>query len=678
MRPERRVVAASLVWSLACWTSLAHVVARRVDFEHGIERALALTVLSVGGVEAGALIAGFVVRDLSPDVLAWASGAAFASFALVLRAGGRGPGTSVVSPGPDRSSAAVRLGAATAGATVVGQTAWRFAIALRTPPLDWDGLGYHLVSVAAWTREHAVVAVPAISQADAYPRAVELLATAVVSFDGGRGRLVDAVQLVAVPMGVLAVAAAARWAGRTSATAILSGCLFGLTPVVLAQLSTAYVDVVAAAAVLSGWYFVAAGVPVGPMPPHRSRARLLVGGVAMGLAVGSKATMLLPGLLGLIVVLAVTMDANAHGRLVPELGVAGGGPHRRARRAAGLVAAFAGPMLLIGAPWYVWNVVRFGNPTHPFDVGLGPLTLVRGPGGPASGILAGQRPDTVRHLGGFLGAVAVWWEDVRGARYFYDSPAGLGPQWTLVMLPATVWVIAMTWSRRARSASRRITFGYLLPVVVCAVVTPGLWWARLSLPIVGAGIVATGVAVAELWTPGSSQRLRRGIAVAAVVIVGAGTLLGMYRVTATHRLLTVDVTASRMLAVVDGRRSPPFGEASSWPEHRFSADTPAGTVIAATPSGLGVAPYGLVGDRFQNELLPLATFDDAASLRTALAALDRRADLVVVGDPAERGALLEQPDRYCLVADVAGRAAFSTRVGDSDGNARSGARGCAG
>ena len=73
---------------------------------------------------------------------------------------------------------------------------------------------------------------------------------------GQRQEVLSLVQIPAVAVGALAVSGIARAASLTALAACYAGAIYALTPVVLAQSNTAYVDVTFAAWVLAALYLV--------------------------------------------------------------------------------------------------------------------------------------------------------------------------------------------------------------------------------------------------------------------------------------------------------------------------------------------------------------------------------------------------------------------------------------
>jgi hypothetical protein len=155
-------------------------------------------------------------------------------------------------------------------------------------------------------------------------------------------------------------------------------------------------------------------------------------GIAAGLALGTKLTVLIP-------VLALTVGVIA-------LAV-------RARRAAPAVAWSAG-VALFGCYWYVRNLVIAGNPLPWFDVNLGPLSL------PRSAIHEG---DTIaEHLADGL----EWWQFL----VFPGLTQALTRAWPVVLILALVSVVLLLVPRR--SGLERVLGLALVAGVLAYVFTP--------------------------------------------------------------------------------------------------------------------------------------------------------------------------------------------------------------
>ena len=212
------------------------------------------------------------------------------------------------------------------------------AAAFLTTPNDWDGLTYHETRALLWDAQGRVGYVPSGNdpRLDGNPPVSEIGLYAALVLPHSE-RFAALPQFVALWASLLAVVPIARRLGLPRAASAFGGLVFATLPVVLLHGAAVLNDLVVASFLL-----VAAGFLAG-----RSRAELIVGSVALGLALSTKfsAALSLPVLVAAVLALA---------------------PARR--RAASLVACGGG--VLLGAPWYVINLAETGS----LDGGLGDTT----------------------------------------------------------------------------------------------------------------------------------------------------------------------------------------------------------------------------------------------------------------------------------------------------------------
>jgi hypothetical protein len=214
-------------------------------------------------------------------------------------------------------------------ALVAAGTAYVVALAFATPPLDYDALLYHLPRAALWRQQHAVGYIAGASdpRLDGNPPGAELglLATMVLS----RGdRLVAVPQIVGLTTCCLATFGIARRIGLDLRQALFGSLLVATLPLVAIQASTAYNDLVVA-----GFLATAAHAVLG-----RTRADLVVLALSLGLALTTKFSAILA-----LPLLALVAAVGAERSRWPALLAAGGSG------------------LLLGAPWYVLNLVETGS-----------------------------------------------------------------------------------------------------------------------------------------------------------------------------------------------------------------------------------------------------------------------------------------------------------------------------
>ncbi len=132
---------------------------------------------------------------------------------------------------------------------------WQLVVALVLPPYAYDALTYHLTTVATWVQHGDVAPSPLSLCCAYYPATPELLIAFPVPLQGS-DVLVNTVQVPFVLLGAVATAGLARTAGSRRSAAAAAGALFAVTPTVLTQAPTDYVDVLQTALVLAALHSV--------------------------------------------------------------------------------------------------------------------------------------------------------------------------------------------------------------------------------------------------------------------------------------------------------------------------------------------------------------------------------------------------------------------------------------
>jgi Dolichyl-phosphate-mannose-protein mannosyltransferase len=166
-------------------------------------------------------------------------------------------------------------------AVVVCALGYELALALFTPPNNWDSMTYHLSRAAAWYQHHRVSYVTSHSEREnANPPNAEILV--LFTFLFGRGdRFAAMWQWLAGPASMIAIfMVARRLPGPRTADALFAALLFACLSQVALQSVTTQNDLLVASFVIAALAFFSSSVP-GNLP---------LGGLSLGLAVGTKFT----------------------------------------------------------------------------------------------------------------------------------------------------------------------------------------------------------------------------------------------------------------------------------------------------------------------------------------------------------------------------------------------------
>jgi hypothetical protein len=263
-------------------------------------------------------------------------------------------GTCAFPPKRDATRAWVRPGTLIAIAVVAWLVllwAGPVLVSLHRGIVDGDSLWYHMPFAARFAQDSSITGL----QFDGpyylswfYPANAELVHAFGLLVAGNRDVLSPLISLIWLALAVLAAWCIARPSGVGPAGVAALALVLGSALIVHREPGAARSDVAALAFMLA-----TAGLLVNGWDGSRlDRGSVPIAGLAAGLAVGSKLT-LLPAI-------AVI--------LVGAVGLAGD-----ERRPAAV--ALAGGALLTGGFWYLRNVVYAGNPLPWVRLGIGPVTL---------------------------------------------------------------------------------------------------------------------------------------------------------------------------------------------------------------------------------------------------------------------------------------------------------------
>ncbi|MBL9077913.1 MAG: hypothetical protein JNL08_10445 [Planctomycetes bacterium] len=223
---------------------------------------------------------------------------------------------------------------------------------LRYTIQDADSMWYHLVMAGSWVETGSIApidAIPLIGRA--YPGFRQaLVAFAALPFGHEHLALVGAFDFVLLALSIYAVARVAG-SGRTLALAV---AVYGTTtPVVMGAFSTQGNDLSLASHLLLSVLFLGRFLETG------DRRKALLAGLALGALASIKFSG--PGYAVIAAITAVAMYG-----------------WRRARDWRALLQ-LAGAAALLAGPWYLRNLIVFGNPLYPARVQVGGHVLFGGP-----------------------------------------------------------------------------------------------------------------------------------------------------------------------------------------------------------------------------------------------------------------------------------------------------------
>jgi hypothetical protein len=440
-------------------------------------------------------------------------------------------------------------------ALAIGVAAWALVLAwngrstLAIPPFHADLLTFDLPLIARWIQAHSIWVAgdlfPLQAHA-AYPHTGDVVRLATV-LPWNSAFLLPLLSWPIWGLGIVAVNALARELGARMWSATLLAFAYAATPLVLL---TSAADNVADPFM---WAMFAIGALFLVRHVRRPRtSELVLGGIALGLALGSKwyALTCVP------IVLAVWLVAKWRAR------EDGQGPRVLARDAGVLVAVIG----LAGGFWFVRNLVEYGNPIFPHEVSLGSLQLFGGP------------EDTVGEAFGFSVAhyIGDWnvWREYLLPQYKEVLRAG----GVLLLVGLLLTAVLGAWRARSRGSTYVAVTAVL--ILLTYLVTPQTAFgpegvplfgginARYAIPglLLGAVAIAVGLAHADrrLWIPvqllavvAVVDGVRAPLDVSLPKFALAAAVLGiaayaLWRVRDYRRAVTAGVAVAIALAAVFG------------------------------------------------------------------------------------------------------------------------------
>jgi hypothetical protein len=426
--------------------------------------------------------------------------------------------------------------------------AWQLLVALVLPPYAYDALSYHLLTVFTWVKSGSLDTSPMNLCCAYYPANPDLLtAWPVVLLHSDA--LVGVVQVLAAVLCGLAVAGLGRTLGLGRAGAAAAGALFVLTPALLAQAPTPYVDVVMTAWVLAGLHGTGRYALTG------QRSAVAVTALCAGLLAGTKGTGPIWAVALCVLVLAVAAQHWRTGRAT-------------ARASGVAVVTMAAAGLVLGGWWYVRSAVATGNPLYPFEVSLGGARVFEGPLTVAEVLTppdrGADRPWPVAVLASWASDLLPW---RHGSYEYQQRSGGLGPLWAWLGAPLLLPALVLLWRQR------RTALVTLLPVLAVLFVQPYRWWARFTLPLAAVGVLAV-----LLIDTRCRRALTRGVLRAtttALVVLGAALVL----VEVNPASRAEPLPAREVLALIGSPAEQRTVGALFFPEYAFLADVPEDAVV---------------------------------------------------------------------------------------------------
>lgn len=365
----------------------------------------------------------------------------------------------------------------TAGLVVLTAVAilWLVTLVYLLPPFDYDGLAYHLIDVASWLQAGRIYDIPFSFWSNSYPADTEVFDTWLTMFLHSDA-LANGGQIPFAIAGGLGVASLGRTYGLKRSSALAAGCLFVLTPIVLVESLSGYVDVAMSGAFLAFVAFLARFL-------YEPKVRYLVAaGLGAGLTLGIKSS----GFAYVGVYIFVLVGTYIYHRWLRR-----DGKRLKSPLALDIIAVafiLGAPMVLLASYWYLRTWALYDNPLYPITVKALGHTIFAGQGTVQNVVVGANVPPELRGMPAWKQTIVSWTSDPPKAQGFYATDqrmGGLGVQWIYLELPALLaWTVYTLWKRRD------VFLTLILPFLLILAVQPADWWSRYTMFIVAIGALA--------------------------------------------------------------------------------------------------------------------------------------------------------------------------------------------
>jgi len=357
-----------------------------------------------------------------------------------------------------------------------------WAAAYIMPDLSWDGNAYHIPAISMWDASgyiHWINTSYEASIINGYPKGAELVSYILVKSFGNS--VINAVNLVFLPIGILGIAYLARSLGAGRLLSLCAGAAFLLVPVNINQSVTTYIDT-AYAACATGCVALLVHLAKTSTPKWKE---IFLFGAAMGLTLSTKSTGVASSALAMFA-LAIIWIRD----IVP---VIRSEPKQVVKIISQRIALLLSIILIAlagGGYWYIRNFVFAGSPLYPVGLTILGHTIFPGVSIAETTSESAILPTQIKQLLPILRDFYTWAQGFTawpGSIKGYDPRlGGLGFLWLFGCIPSIgISIYSFPKLKKAQKRSLLILLGV---VGLAFLTTPMNWLARYTIWIYALGL----------------------------------------------------------------------------------------------------------------------------------------------------------------------------------------------
>ena len=351
-------------------------------------------------------------------------------------------------------------------------------ISLSIYEYSYDGNYYHLSHIIDYIQQGKIYQTNNSIWNNVYPQNIELLNMFYMIFTHSI-KLVRIPQIIFCLLGMIGVYSLLKEFSFSSKVSYRCAILYFLTPFVLTQITTTYIDAVGCSTFIVLLYFL-----VKILKTNKFNYEILYF-MLLSIFMGIKGTYVIYACIMcciyLIYKIYILFKKKEKFRIfcIKEL-------------------SFLCIVLFIGCSWIIQNIILFKNPIHPFKF----LWI----DGMEANIDIGEENEPYCLKGkNYIEKIAISWLGLNSSYLQFDNGkqidnlykdydsriGGLGIQWIFFLIPCIILSIDICLAERYKMSKEQIIV--ILTLIICFILTPANWWGRYVGYIVFTGYIGYGI-----------------------------------------------------------------------------------------------------------------------------------------------------------------------------------------
>ncbi|MBE6551015.1 MAG: hypothetical protein E7665_02645 [Ruminococcaceae bacterium] len=341
-------------------------------------------------------------------------------------------------------------------------------------PFCYDGIKYHLPSVVEYVKNGSFIPIKGSLWANAYPKGFETFNLWMLLFFKD-GFLIKLPQYLTVLFGGVFCYGTLCNISVSRKLSFFASLLLLSTPVMTAQMNSAYVDAPLASMIFAGIFFISelSKKSKNTKNERRSIPDTVFFSLSVMLLLGIKYSALAYGAILFLLFFFIAFRNDGSKKAFKNLVV-------------------SVPICACGMYWYIYNLIVYKNLIFPFSVSFGGFTLFEGMN-MSDVVMLENIPAELSSMGAIERILYSWFYHDSLPVYSYDSRiGGLGVLFPFLFLFGIGALCCILFNRK-KDIFGGDTALILLSLLLMFIITPENWWARYTCFIVLFAVLGTAV-----------------------------------------------------------------------------------------------------------------------------------------------------------------------------------------